>query len=247
MFLPDTKGLGSGLENALTRNFLPCLAQTDINFLFQEVIAYVRIVFAPASLPHVSSGLWKFCRKRLESVHIGYKKGLWSSFCYFLCSQACGLWYGSESSLQVFIFCYFASGLVSKTSFRTSHQTPHTLERNWPLPFQCVNNFSHSFFHLMIWEGNFNFKTSINHLLEKYEHHAWIFVNDFSSFYMRWKGGNNVHCIFFDMYSMVWKPWTLEPDRPWYKIRLYPLITIHFWVNHLDFLSPSFLICLVYK
>lgn len=50
------------------------------------------------------------------------------------------------SCLWVFVFCYFASRLVSKTTCRTSHQTPCSLERNWPLPFQSVNNFSSTFF-----------------------------------------------------------------------------------------------------
>lgn len=142
--MPDTRLLGSGLGNALTGNFLPCLAPADMNFLFQEVVACV-IAFAPASyLPSPPAFH--------SSVGNDGNQYRWASagarvlFPLLLCSLACGLWYESELFLQVFIFCYFASRLVSKTTFRTSHQTPCSLERNWPLPFQCVNNCSHSFF-----------------------------------------------------------------------------------------------------
>lgn len=107
-------------------------------------------------VPHISSCLSKVRRSRLESLHVVCREGLWS-LCPSLCSLACGLWRGSELSLWVSVFCYCASSLVSKTTFRTSHPTPYSLERNWPLSCQSVNNFPQSFFIYTIWEGNFIF------------------------------------------------------------------------------------------
>lgn len=129
--------------------------------------------------PHITSCFSKFCMTQLNSVQMGWKWGSGLSVTP-LCSLPCVLWYESELSLCVCIFCYFASSLVSKTTFRTSLQIPYSLERNWPLPFQSANNLSHSFFSFTAFGKESSLKKTktknktMNHLLEKDEQHARI-------------------------------------------------------------------------
>lgn len=117
--------------------------------------------------PHAWPLLFRTLMKRLEPVQMGWKWGLWSTVT-LLCPLVCVLWCESELSLWVSLFCYLASSLVFKTTFRTSHQALYSAKGNWLFPFQSATNISFIAFEK---ESSF-LKISINHLFK----HAWNFL-----------------------------------------------------------------------
>lgn len=81
-------------------------------------------------IPHVSSCLSRFCRKCLEVVQISQVCVMVAFLFLPWAPPACELCDESATSLWVFIFRCFRR-LVSKTAFRTSHQTLHSREMIW--------------------------------------------------------------------------------------------------------------------